>query len=220
MSYDDRPEPAIRLQKAREERGFNTAQDAVNFFGWNYDTYIQHENGTRGITRAAKKYAVAFRVSEAWLLTGEGTAKSTIVEIVGRLGAGAEVEVDHEQGGLGEVEIPFPLPSDMIALEVWGNSMLPVYKNGQIIVVYKHQQRPLSAFYGEEAAVKLDDGRRFIKTVMRGDGDTVNLLSWNAEPIENVRLEWVGEIFAVLPRNAVTKLERQGSNNGQIGYKK
>ncbi len=42
------------------------------YFGWNYDTYAQHENGTRGIGRAADRYAAAFRVSEAWLLTGEG----------------------------------------------------------------------------------------------------------------------------------------------------
>lgn len=219
MSYDDRPEPAVRLQKAREERGFERAIDAAQFFGWNYDTYIQHENGTRGITRAAAKYARAFRVSEAWLLTGEGSSQSSIVEIVGRLGAGAEVDTSMEQGGYGEVELPFPLPAEMIALEVVGDSMLPVYKNGHIIVVYKAQKRPLSSFYGEEAAVKLTDGRRFIKTIIRGEGDTVNLISWNAAPIENVRLEWIGEIFATLPRSAVHKVARHGELQGRLNLK-
>lgn len=219
MTYDDRPDAAIRLQKAREARGFKHAVDATQYFGWNYDTYVQHENGTRGITRAADKYAKAFRVSEAWLLTGEGNAQSSVVEIVGRLGAGAEVEVDIEQGGFGEVELPFALPAEMIALEVIGESMLPVFKNGHIIVVYKEQKRPLSSFYGEEAAVKLTDGRRFIKTIMRGEDGTVNLLSWNAAPIENVRLEWIGEIFATLPRNAVHKIPRQGGIQGRLGLK-
>lgn len=69
---DDRPEPAKRLQLARERRGFESAQAAADFFGWNYDTYIQHERGERGLTRAAKKYSPAYRVSEGWLLTGEG----------------------------------------------------------------------------------------------------------------------------------------------------
>lgn len=72
MTFDDRPEPAKRLKQAREERGFRSAKDAAVFFGWNYDTYAQHENGLRGIGRAVKRYALAFRVSEAWLLTGEG----------------------------------------------------------------------------------------------------------------------------------------------------
>lgn len=74
---DDRPETAKRLQKAREARGFGSAADAAKFFGWKYDSYIQHENGTRGLTRSADRYAKAFRVSEAWLLTGEGPGPGT-----------------------------------------------------------------------------------------------------------------------------------------------
>ncbi len=54
-------------------RNFATAKDAALRFGWNYNTYSQHERGHSGITRAAKDYARAFKVSEAWLLTGEGS---------------------------------------------------------------------------------------------------------------------------------------------------
>jgi hypothetical protein len=76
MDFDDRPEAAKRLVKAREGRGFRNPKDAANYFGWTYETYIQHEQGTRGITRAAARYAKAFRVSEGWLLTGEGTGSA------------------------------------------------------------------------------------------------------------------------------------------------
>lgn len=76
MEFDDRPESAIRLERARKARGFSTAKEAAEYFGWNYDTYAQHENGTRGITRAAGNYAKALRVSEGWLLTGEGRGPS------------------------------------------------------------------------------------------------------------------------------------------------
>lgn len=72
MDFDDRPDFAKRLEKARIERGFKTAKDAARYFDWKYETYIQHEQGIRGISRAAAKYAKAFRVSEGWLLTGEG----------------------------------------------------------------------------------------------------------------------------------------------------
>jgi hypothetical protein len=72
MEYDDRPDSAKRLEQARVARGFATAKEAATFFGWNYDSYAQHENGIRGITRAVASYAKAYRVSEGWLLTGEG----------------------------------------------------------------------------------------------------------------------------------------------------
>ncbi|MFV0800588.1 helix-turn-helix transcriptional regulator [Brucella anthropi] len=72
MTEDTRPDAAKRLEEARIARGFKKAKDATNYFGWSYVTYTQHESGQRGIVRAASQYAKAFRVSEAWLLTGEG----------------------------------------------------------------------------------------------------------------------------------------------------
>lgn len=70
--HDTRPEPAQRLEQARIARGFKTARQATEFFGWSYVTYTQHESGERGIMRAVEKYAKAYRVSAGWLLTGEG----------------------------------------------------------------------------------------------------------------------------------------------------
>lgn len=83
MEYDDRPEPAQRLEQARIARGFDEAKKAALFFGWNYNAYAQHENGTRGISRAASAYAKAYRVSEAWLLTGEGNGPGEIHQVAG-----------------------------------------------------------------------------------------------------------------------------------------
>ncbi|MER8556106.1 helix-turn-helix domain-containing protein [Mesorhizobium sp. M1217] len=65
-------EQAARLRQAREMRGFDNAKAAAKRFGFNYNTYIQHESGRTGITRAAKDYARAYKVREAWLITGEG----------------------------------------------------------------------------------------------------------------------------------------------------
>lgn len=69
-----KPDQAARLVEARIARGFKSARAAATYFGWPYYTYIQHEQGTRGISKQAEKYAKAFRVSQAWLLTGEGEA--------------------------------------------------------------------------------------------------------------------------------------------------
>ena len=140
-------------------------------------------------------------------------ALSSSVPLMGYLGAGAEVEPDHEQvppEGLDQVDLPFPVPDEMIAFRVRGNSMLPVFKDGATIVVYREQKRPLESFYGEEAAVRTSDGRRFIKTIIKGgEPGTVNLLSWNDPmPIENVHLVWIGEIFSILPPRGSSRASR------------
>lgn len=218
-------EQASRLRRVRELRGFKTAKEAADRHGFNYSTYSQHERGQVGITRAAGDYARAYKVSEAWLLTGEGRGPNDSngeIPLVGYLGAGAEVEPDYEQvppEGLEQVSIPFPLPDEMVAFRVRGTSMLPAYKPDCIIVVFREQRKPLESFYGVEAAVRTADGRRFIKTIERGIGG-VTLRSWNDHtPIENVQLEWIGEIFAVLPPAAIKKLERQGGIQGQLTLK-
>lgn len=155
---------------------------------------------------------------------GPRTDATTEVPVMGYLGAGAEVEPDYEQvppEGLDQVQIPFPVPDDMIAFTVSGISMMPVFKPGTVIVVYREQKKPIEAFYGLEAAVRTADGRRFIKTITRGTRPgTVNLTSWNdPAPIEDQRLEWIGEIFAVLPPAALRKIEKQGGIQGQFGLK-
>lgn len=85
MENDTRPDPAKRLQVARERAGFGSAKAAAIRFGWNYETYAQHENGTRGIIRAAARYAAAFKVSPGWLLTGDGPGPGEHAAAIARL---------------------------------------------------------------------------------------------------------------------------------------
>jgi repressor LexA len=132
------------------------------------------------------------------------------VPIMGRIGAGAVIEPDIEQippEGIGEVELPFPLSGETIAFEVTGDSMLPKYESGDVIVVYREQRHPLSSFYGEEAAVRLKTGERYLKTIERGKSpSSVNLTSFNAKPINGVKLDWIGEICVTLPRAQIARL--------------
>ncbi|MBR0795881.1 S24 family peptidase [Bradyrhizobium jicamae] len=138
------------------------------------------------------------------------------VPIMGRVGAGASIEPEHEQvppEGLGEVELPFPITEETVAFEVSGDSMLPKYENGDIIVVYRDQRYPLSTFYGEEAAVRLKSGERYLKTIERGNSPgTVNLKSFNAKPINGVKLEWIGEICLTLPRGQIQRLHGKNAS--------
>src|SRR5262245_55595766 len=138
------------------------------------------------------------------------------VPIVGRVGAGASIQPELEQvppEGLGEIELPFPMTEETVAFEVSGDSMLPKYENGDVIVVYREQRYPLSSFYGEEAAVRLKSGERYLKTIERSKSpNLVNLKSFNAKPINGVKLEWIGEICLTLPR---AQIERMRTKTGR-----
>ncbi|MGP0093297.1 MAG: S24 family peptidase [Xanthobacteraceae bacterium] len=192
-----------RLRQARERAGFVSARSAAIRFGWIPSTYASHENGQTPVPmRDAPKYARAFKVSAAWLLTGEGPLKArNIVKVIGLIGAGAEITPEAEQvppEGLAEVEVPFPVPEDAIAFEVQGESMYPRYDPGDIVLCRNHERDPADLI-GHEAAVRTTAGHRYLKRLRRGARKGVfDLESFNAELIRGVRIAWASEVHSVV----------------------
>lgn len=124
------------------------------------------------------------------------------VPIVGYVGAGAEVYAydDHEKGaGLDYIDAPPGCPANAIAVKVRGDSMYPVYPEGDILV-YDGQQRHIQELYGKRCIIGMPDGRRFVKTVEQGSSDvTVTLSSFNAPPMKDVVIEWAARILWTRP---------------------
>lgn len=135
----------------------------------------------------------------------EDEVRSTI-PIMGYIGAGAEIDPEFEQvpeNGIDQVELPFQYAGDVLGFVVRGDSMLPRYEEGTVIVVYREQARSTISLVGEIAAVRTQDNRRFLKMLKAGGKpNTFNLESFNARPIENVRIVWASEVVGtVSPRH-------------------
>jgi transcriptional regulator with XRE-family HTH domain len=67
--------PSNRLRIAREKAGYAHAKDAAEAMGVPVATYIQNENGARGISaQKATRYARFFRTTPEWILYGNNDA--------------------------------------------------------------------------------------------------------------------------------------------------
>lgn len=208
---DDRPDYAIRLEQARIKRGFLTPMDACMRFGWNYDTYIQHENGTRGISRAAAKYAEAYRVSEGWLLTGEGDDEIQYVPIVGLVGAGPEGSVlfADGDGNYGEIIAPPGASAATEALEVRGNSMHGMANDGWMIF-YDEKVAPGRDHMGEPCVCWLEDGRVLVKTPYPSrEPGLFDLESINAPLMRDIPVRAMALVTDIKTRKAVQRYIRR-----------
>jgi SOS-response transcriptional repressor LexA len=87
--------PADRLKALRIKRGYATAKEAAEAFGWNEVTYRSHENSTRNIPlHAARKYAAAYGATVAHIVTSGNGNESPLVNhvvhvpVIARVSAG------------------------------------------------------------------------------------------------------------------------------------
>ena len=191
-------EPNDRLRKRREKAGYKTANDAARAFGWNENTYKSHESGIRGLKRSvATRYAKAFRTTAGYLLTGQGDPTRRTVPVVGYVGAGAEIYPfdDPASHGIDEVEAPQDVDENTVAVIVRGDSMFPVYKDGDTIYYRRGYDFIEDECIGQECIVQIKDGPIFIKTIIRGSAKNLHTLtSYNAPPRENVQIAWAAPV--------------------------
>lgn len=146
--------PAERLRQAREAAGYTTAKSAAEAMGVSVPTYIQHENGSRGLAPPrAERYGRFFRATPEWLLYGRGegpgksggikepsvlTPISRFVPLLGVVQAGVWAEIPEQQPEPEEM-LPILLPgfegAQLYALRVRGSSMDKFYPDNSLVIV-------------------------------------------------------------------------------------
>jgi phage repressor protein C with HTH and peptisase S24 domain len=178
-----------RLAEARRAAGYDTATDAAAALGVHAPTYLHHENGTRGFSRVADRYARFYRVNLEWLMTGRGERKGRKagVALVGKVGAG-DVRPIAEAVADGPIDwIELPTENEIWALEIEGDSASPRYRPGDMLLVDRDPIDP-DRMLGEYCVLDLADGRRCAKRLQKVRGIYM-LASENASvPIEEAPL--------------------------------
>lgn len=125
------------------------------------------------------------------------------IPVVGFVGAGSAVFPydDFPKGdGLDHVERPPFVKGQVVAVEVRGDSLLPVAEDGWRLVYAGEQTLEESQIVNKLCVVKLMDGRMLVKRVTRGSKPgRYHLLSTNAPMIEDAEVEWASQVKAIIP---------------------
>lgn len=123
-----------------------------------------------------------------------------LVSVVGYVGAGSEIFTidDHEKGaGLDFIEAPpGGVTRSTVAVVVRGDSMLPVFENGDVIFYDSICKGDFTHLIGKNCVVRLRDGRTFVKK-LQFSGGQYWLHSHNAEPILSPDIEWAARVLWV-----------------------
>jgi transcriptional regulator with XRE-family HTH domain len=190
-----------KLKEARDAQGLTQEQLAEDI-GLSVSQISRFESGARE-PRVAEIAAIAKRLC----VSASALIEDTVVSVVGRIGAGAEVVPIADQSEIYEVETTVSLSPGMVGFEVDGDSMWPRYEKGDILICSADGTPVESLAQDAEAAVELTDGRRFIKRVRRENGGW-RLDSHNAKPIENVKIVWASKVAHVIRVDEVRRVER------------
>lgn len=198
--------PGDRLKLARERRGVASAKEAAEAMGVPVATYIQHENGVRGVRpERAQQYATFYGVTPEWIVYGSGDdgplAAGETVPLVGFVGAGAEAHFyATADEGLGEVDAPPEATMDTRAAEIRGESLGPLFEGW--LVFYDDVRTPVTPdLVGQLCVVGLPNDKVLVKKLRRSRTDGLfHLLSNNEAPMLDQEVVWAAKVKTMRPR--------------------
>lgn len=174
--------------------------------GVNQSTVVRWEKGAvpagdllQGIATMANTSVERLMGTDSLAATPDG-----MLPVVGYVGAGAAVMPfdDYSAGdGMDHIERPSFVQGRAVAVEVRGDSLLPVAEDGWRLIYTGEQTMLEEQVLNRLCVVKLIDGRMLVKRIIRGSQpQRYHLLSTNAPIIEDVEIEWAARVTAIIPR--------------------
>lgn len=193
-----------RIRRLRESLG-QTQTQFSRLLEVDQSTVARWENGnTPKETHVARLAQLAGQHPAEFVYGRPGEASRRIALVVGYVGAGQQVFPvdDHALGaGLDEVDAPSEIGvRTVVAVCVRGDSMHPM-KDGWLLFYSRDQEGVPEDCVGKLCVVQVaDDGPLLVKDMRRGyTPGTWTLLSWNAAPMEDIRLAWAAPVLSIRP---------------------
>ena len=191
---------AGNIRRLREALGETQGHFALRF-GVEQPTVSRWE---RGISPPERKYLSAMaglaNVDESSFVYQQSAAN--LVPVVGYAAGGDEwIPVDDfAQGdGLQPVELSLG-DADPIAIMVRGESMAPVYRDGDILICSRQRGSDVVSALNRDCVVKTADGRCYIKFLLKSENyGRFRLRSYNVSypDMEDEELQWAAPVMWV-----------------------
>lgn len=187
----------ISIRDARKRKGLSQEKLGV-LADSGRSTIVKLEDGTLPVTEAwAKRLAphLGVRPDQLW----EGPQ----IPVVGYVGAGARVYNYDDMLDAGDTIARPPMTQgDLLAVQVKGDSMLPLAEEGWHIVYTAEATVDENSVLNRVCVVQLEmDESMLVKRVLRGSRPYhYHLASLNAPLIEDVQLRWAAVVKAIVPR--------------------
>jgi transcriptional regulator with XRE-family HTH domain len=189
----------LRLRELREKRGLSleAVADAV---GMSPGYLSRLERSRRPIdSELLEAFAEFYGTRPKDLIADESE-----IAVVGRVGAGAVLyPVDDYPLGEGLYKVPCPErlnPKTTIAVEVEGDSMLPIGEGWLLFYGRDYEGVPVESLGHLCVAKMADDGPIYVKRLRPGyKPGRFNLISSSGAVLEDAELEWAAPIVLALP---------------------
>tara|TARA_R110002049_G_scaffold23545_10_gene83669 strand:+ start:52802 stop:53455 length:654 start_codon:yes stop_codon:yes gene_type:complete len=209
----DMGEILLRIQQRGKEIGLSEqalskeaglSKDGIR--NWRRRFESGDESAGANVT-SISKVAAALGVTELWLLYGVSERQPCpTVAIAGQVGAGATVPVFdiYEKGDGPQVVCPPQLsPRGIVAVEIVGDSMEPIYSAGDLLFYTREASDGVpSDAIGHRSVCEDMSGMGWVKQVRAGsEPGLFNLVSLNpgADNQHNVKLKWAARVRLHLP---------------------
>lgn len=200
----------FRIREIRLSKGL-TLEQLADMAGISRSYLNEMELGAKNINNVRLQ-----QVARALGVTASDLVARTVlpVSVAGRVGAGARVPlVDaYEKGdGLYHVACPPQLVGrHVVAVEVEGDSMAPMYQPGHILFFSRATPSGiLESDVGSPCVVEDANGMAWVKMVKRGSTPGLwNLISLNqtSESVWDKPIRWASRVLLALPSDMVEKL--------------
>lgn len=181
------------LRKKLAEKRINIRQ-AAKALGIHHSNLVRLLKGERQI-KAHELRRIAELVGEPIPDEIVPTSPET-VPLVGHVGAGAEIFPPDEDQELDRVPAPWREARELAAVVVRGGSMEPEFWDGDLIFYEPpNGMSDPEEMVGRTVVCRTEDGRTFVKRLLRGSKPGLwTLESHAAPPMKDVRLVWVAPI--------------------------